>query len=178
MSKILIVMYSRTGTCRGLATRLSRQQGWPLGEISDADASPSRASKRGTWQCLLDSWRRREPPIRYDGPRPAEFDIVVTVSPIWLYRLAGPMRSFLAEHRVQLRQLAVVSVMGKRGAPNALAEITRLTNRRPVAELAIAKHELDEESVDRKLTPFATKLGNWEPNQSDANTHAWLAPRA
>jgi len=175
MNKILIVMYSRTGTSQRLARCLSQQQHWPLGEIRDAEAADSRP--RGMWRCVLDSWRRREPPIRYEGPPPAEFDIVVTVSPIWVDRMAAPMRSFLSENRPHLRQLAVISVMRASGARHAVAEATRLTNRRPVADIAVTRRDVSNGSFERMLTPFSTRLGSWEPSQAAVNNHAWLAPR-
>lgn len=175
MNKVLIVMYSRTGTCQRLATRMSQQQNWPLGEIMDAATSGKRP--RGAWRCVLDSWRRREPPIRYEGPAPSDFDIVVTVSPIWAHRVAAPMRSFLTENRPHLRQLAVVSVMGSTGAPHALAEVTRLTNRRPVADIAVTARDVADGSVEAMLATFSTRVGAWEASQAPVNTHAWLAPR-
>lgn len=51
---------------------------------------------------VLDSLLRRRPGIRYQGPDPADFRAVVLVSPIWMYRLAGPMRSFVVDgpHRL------------------------------------------------------------------------------
>ena len=93
MSKILAVVYSCTGTSRRLAQLLVAQRQWPLDEVRDARP---RNGLAGTSRCLPDSLFRRCPEIRYDGPNPAEFDAVVLISPIGAYRLAGPMRSFVA----------------------------------------------------------------------------------
>jgi hypothetical protein len=79
--------------------------------------------RRGSSAARSDSLFRRCPEIRYDGPLPRNFDAVVLVSPIWALRLAGPMRSFAARRRDHLPDVAVISVMGGRGAPNAVAEI-------------------------------------------------------
>jgi hypothetical protein len=175
MNNVLIVMYSRTGTSQRIATSLSRQHRWPLGEVRDAEVPAER--HRGVLQCLMDSWRRREPPIHYDGPPPGDFDIVVTISPIWANRMASPMRSFLSENRPHLRQLAVVSVMRGSGARHALAEATRLTNRRPLAHLAVTRRDLANGGADAMLASFSARVGAWEPSQAAANSHAWLAPR-
>lgn len=176
MNNVLIVMYSRTGTSQRVAASLSRLQRWPLGQIRDTDDRPERP--RGVWRCLVDSWRRREPPIQYDGPPPADFDIVVTIFPIWANRMASPMRSFLSENRPHLRQLAVVSVMRGSGARHAVAEATQLTNRRPLAHLAVTRRDLASGGAEAMLASFSARVGSWEPSQAPVNSHAWLAPRA
>ena len=95
---------------------LTVRAGTPLGEI--ADARP-----RGTWRCVLDSLLRRRPEIHYRGPDPGDFRTVVLVSPIWMYRLAGPMRTFVQREKDAIRRVAVISTMNSGGASNALAEI-------------------------------------------------------
>src|SRR5665647_2974058 len=83
-----------------------------------------RAGPTGTLRCVADSLLRRRPLIRYDGPGPGKFEAVVLVSPIWIYRLAGPMRSFVADRVADLKRVAVVSVMGAQGASNAVAAVS------------------------------------------------------
>ena len=41
------------------------------------------------------------------------------------------MRSFVASQHTSLRDVAVISVMGEGGAPNAVAEVSRLFGRPP-----------------------------------------------
>ena len=134
MDKVLVVFYSYTGTCRQLAQLLSAQLGWPTGEIVDAH---SRSGPTGTLRCVADTLLRRRPLIRYDGPDPKAFDAVVLVSPIWVYGLAGPMRSFIAERAADLRQVAAISAMGAQGASNAVAEIARLLGHAPVLTIGV-----------------------------------------
>ncbi|MEO8656503.1 MAG: flavodoxin, partial [Ramlibacter sp.] len=105
MDTILVVCYSYTGTTRRLARLLCSHQGWPLGEIVEEHP---RSGAFGTLRCVLDSLLRRHPAVRYEGPDPADFHTVVLVSPVWMYRLAGPMRSFVARHREALRHVAVI----------------------------------------------------------------------
>ena len=70
MNKILVVVYSCTGTSRKVADLLCSQQGWPMAEI--VEVRP-RAGALGSLRCLLDSLLRRHPPIRYDGPHTKTF---------------------------------------------------------------------------------------------------------
>lgn len=155
MSKILVVMYSYTGTGRRLARRLSAARAWPLAEVRDAEP---RSGARGYARCLLDSLLRRRPEIIYTGPAPEAFDAVVLVSPIWGFRLAGPMRSFVAAHAKVLHDAAVISVMDGSGAPHAVAEVARLLGRPPVMSAAFVRRELDAPGLDARLDAFAQAL--------------------
>ena len=172
MSKILAVVYSYTGTSRRAAQLLVAQQQWALAEVRDARP---RGGIAGTSRCLLDSLFRRRPEIRYDGPNPNEFDAVVLISPIWAQRLAGPMRSFVATHRASLRDVAVISVMGGSGAPNAVAEVTRLVGRPPLINAAFTSREVEDGSCAGRLqafgravqeardTPLVVRPPTWSP---------------
>lgn len=157
MSGILVVVYSYTGTSRRVADLLCSQHGWCMAEI--AEVRP-RSGALGTLRCVLDSLLRRQPAIRYDGPTPKDFDTVVLVSPIWALQLAGPMRSFVARRRDHLPEVAVLSVMGGEGAPNAVAEIARLIGRVPVLSAAVTMREVDDGSCATRLQAFGTALNS------------------
>jgi hypothetical protein len=149
MRQVLVVVYSYTGTSRRVAQRLAAERGWPIGEVIDAKP------RSGWLRCVLDSVFRRRPAIRYAGPDPAGFDAVVLVSPIWVEGLAAPMRTFVVEQAVKLREFAVVSVMGSKGAPNAVAEIARLIGRPPLLHAAFKRLELDDDGVVARIGVFA-----------------------
>jgi flavodoxin len=155
MSNILVVVYSHTGTSRRVAELLCSQQGWRMAEI--VDDSP-RSGVFGNLRCLFDSLFKLRPAIRYDGPPPHGFDAVVLVSPIWALQLAGPMRSFVATRRDHLPDVAVVSVMGGQGAPNAAAEIARLTGRTPLLSTAFTASEVDNGSYASRLEAFGAAV--------------------
>ena len=174
MNKILVVVYSYTGTSRKVAQLLCSQQGWPMAEI--AETRP-RAGALGSFRCLLDSLFGRHPAIRYDGPRTKDFDAVVLVSPIWGQCLAGPMRSFVGTRRHHLPDVAVVSVMGGSGAPHAVAEISRLIGRAPILDTAFTTREVDDGSFATRLQAFGTAVRNAEGAQSVVRP-AVLSPQA
>lgn len=153
MDSILVVNYSYTGVSRRAAGLLASHNGWPLGLVEDIFP---RAGARGTWRCVIDSLLGRSPRVRYAGPRPEDFRTVVLVAPIWMYRLAGPMRSFLHTHR--LRRVAVVVTMGSAGATNAFAEVQRITGKEPVATLALTAREMETGSGTARLLEFGEQL--------------------
>jgi len=170
MSKVLTVLYSYTGTCRQLARLMCSQQGWPLGEVIE---TRPRGGAWGFCRGVLDSWFRRQPPIRYAGPPLESFDAVVLVAPIWAYRLASPMRSFVATHKTQLRHVAVVSVMGGSGAPNAVAEVGRLTGRPPLASIAFTTREVVDGSCAARLQSFGVMVEALEDRSDSPRMPAW-----
>jgi len=155
MDSILVVCYSCTGTTRRLAQLLCSQHGWPLGEVVEEH---SRAGAAGTLRSVLDSLLRRHPAVRYEGPEPEDFHTVVLMSPIWMYRLAGPMRSFVAAHREALRRVAVVLTMGSGGASNAVAEIAHVLGHAPILVGAFKTKEVEDGSGTGRLLAFGDEL--------------------
>jgi len=162
MNKVLVVVYSWTGTSRRLAESLALSQQWTLAQVQDAKAG------RRDLSCILDSLLRRRPAITYDGPDPAAFDAVVLVSPIWAYSLAGPMRSFVARYGKAFRDVVVVSVMGNRGAPNAQAEITRLIGRQPLLSAAFTSREVEEGSHAARIEAIGRAIQDEQDRSAGA----------
>lgn len=168
--KILVIVYSYTGTGKTLAQLLTSQQEWPVAQINEVRP---RSGLWGTWRCLLDSCFRRRPAIDYLGPPPSEFDCVVLVAPIWMYRLAGPMRSFVASHHKLLPDIAVISLMGGRGAPNAVAEIEKLAGKSPILNAAFTSLEVQNGSYAGRLQAFGNAIQKTEDSQFIARPSIW-----
>jgi hypothetical protein len=143
--KVLAISYSYTGRCHKLRQALAARLGWAEGEIND------RAPGRAAWRCVLDSLLRRKPRIRYTGPQPDAFDAIVLIAPIWAQRLASPMRTFVHGSGSQLPMVALVSVMGGNGAPDALSEVTRLLGQAPAVFASFTQREIDDGSFAAHL---------------------------
>lgn len=151
MNNILVVCYSYTGISRRVAQLICSHHGWPLGEITEP-------TPRGTWRCILDSLLRRRPEIRYRGPTPMDFHTVLLISPIWMYRLAGPMRSFIVRYKDNLNQVAVIETMNAASTSNALAEIGHLLGHRLMETAAFNAQEIENGSAIARLLAFADTL--------------------
>ncbi|MES2189158.1 MAG: flavodoxin [Pseudomonadota bacterium] len=155
MGKILVVVYSYTGTSRRLAQLLCSQMGWPMGEITE---TRSRAGVLGSLKCIVDSVFGLCPPVLYVGPEPRDFQTVVLIAPIWAYRLAAPMRSFVAERSDRLPRVAVVAVMGGKGGANAASEIGELLGRAPLLATSFTTREVEDGSCASRLEAFGATL--------------------
>lgn len=169
MSKVLVVVYSHTGTCRRLSEQLCSQLGWQLAEI--VEERPRRGIL-GIGRCVLDSLLQRRPAIRYDGPFPRNFDVVVLVSPIWLGRLAGPMRSFVTRRRDHLPDVAVISVAGATGEFAAAAEIADLLGEAPILSTTFTAREIDDGTCAGRLQFFGAALNGAEATHAAARRPA------
>jgi flavodoxin len=156
MGKVLIVFYSYTGTSRLIAEALSAFYGWPVGEVRDQTAG------RSYLRSVLDSLLRRRPPVHYAGPPPQGFDCLVLVSPIWVGRLAGPMRSFVSTLGVFPPQVAVISAMGGGGAVEAERELGRLLGHPPLLTTACVEREVRDGSYSARLKTFADAVQSSE----------------
>lgn len=173
MDSILVVYYSYTGNSHELAQLLGAMKGWPVGEIVETHP---RSGATGYARCALDSLFARHPAIRYEGPDPADFALVVLVAPIWMQRLAGPMRTFVAENRERIHRAAVLVSMGERGGSNAPAEIARLLGKDPVLAEVVTAREIEDGSCAPAVEAFAKAL--CPPGPPQALRPAVLSPEA
>ena len=174
MNKGLAVVYSYTGTSRRLAQLLVAQQQWTLVEVREARLSSGIA---GASRSLLDSFFRRCPDIRYDGPNTSEFDAVVLISPIWAHRLARAMRRVVAAQHTSLRDVAVIPVMGESGAPNAVAEVIRLIGCPPLMNAAFKSREVEDGSCAGRLQAFGKAVQEARDSSLAVRPSTW-SPRA
>jgi hypothetical protein len=170
MDSILVVCYSYTGVSRRAAQLLGSQNGWPVGEITDIEPA------RGSWRCVLDSLLRRRPEVSYQGPDPSDFHTVVLVSPIWIYRLAGPMRSFVTGNKEALRRVAVISTMNSGGASNAVGEIAHLLGHGIIESAAFTSREIEDGTGTVRLIEFGEALQPGSTASQRVRRPAWTAP--
>lgn len=157
MLRTLVVVYSHTGTASRLADLLCSQMNWNRADIHDVR---SRTGVLGTLRCVADSLLELSPPIRYEGPDPAAFEQVVLIAPIWLFQMAGPMRSFVAQHRRGLREVGVIAVMGGEGGPNAASEIAHQIGRAPLLSTSFTTREVQTGACAEALYSFGRALSD------------------
>ncbi|MEJ8856878.1 flavodoxin [Variovorax robiniae] len=162
MKNVLVVFYSLTGTSRNVAKLLCAQQNWPMAEITPVHR---RTGGWGNLLCVLDSMFHLRPAIRYEGPHPADFDAVVLISPIWVMRLASPMRSFLSDRRGRLPEVAVVSVMGGTGCPDAAEEVGRWIGRPAAWSTTVTAREVADGSCAERMQVFGAALAGTPGSQ-------------
>ncbi|WP_420993734.1 flavodoxin family protein [Cupriavidus sp. 30B13] len=169
---IQIVYYSRTGTARQVAEDLAAVTGWPLAEVGDL---ASRAGLSGDVRCVIDNLLQRHVGYRYAGPAPAECRRLVIVAPVWIGKLAAPMRSFLRDRAPLACETSVICVMARQGAFNAAEEIARLGKTPPAPVLALRQSDVVSGTAQQALRTFADQVAA-ASGQGGAQRPAWISP--
>jgi flavodoxin len=170
----LIVYYSRTGTARQAAETLAACTGWGLAEIRD---EKPRGGLYGDLRCVLDMLLHRTPAYRYKGPLPGDCGHVVVVAPVWLGRLAAPMRKFLLDHAPFSGSVSAVCVMASRGGFRAEDDIAFLTGKTPAPALVLKQRDVQSGAAAEQLAAFAAALRTRQTAPEAIVRPAWISPR-
>jgi hypothetical protein len=155
MKETLVVYHSRTGYTRRIAEALARRRGADLEEIR---LLRDRRGALGYLRCALEAHGRYAPRILPPRHDPRGYRLVVVGTPIWVWNLSSPVRSYLRAHRRELRRIAFFCTMGGAGADNAFRDMAKLSGKAPVATLALTDREIDAHRHRGKLTAFAKAL--------------------
>jgi len=174
MEEVLIVYYSRTGTTRQAAQQLAAMTGWPLAEVVDESG---RAGWVGDLRCMLDVLLRRRPAYGYQGPGFASTEHLVVMAPVWLGRLAAPMRAFLCDRGTLANGVSAVIVMASRGGLSAGEEIGRIVGRAPRPMLTLRQRDVQSGAAAGALEGFVADWNTEQRGQGAPNRQAWLSPR-
>ena len=174
MSDNLIVYYSRSGTARQVAEVIAIHTGWVLAEVRDRTP---RAGLSGDVRCVLDMVFHRMPAYEYVGPKLDACRNVVVVAPVWLGRLAAPMRSFLHDHAPFPGTLSAVCVMAARGGFRAEEDIVRLTGKTPEPALALRQRDVQSGEAMDSLEAFATALRTRPAEPGPVLRPVWISPK-
>jgi hypothetical protein len=125
-----VVFYSLTGKARETAERLAKAMGANLVEIEEE--RPKKPGIVGFTSAMLDSLFKRKPKTKAT-PEVGAGDRVVLCGPIWAGRIAGPIRTWLAERGAHVGQLIWAPHSGMKGEwPKATAEVTALAGQDPI----------------------------------------------
>ncbi len=151
----LIACYSRSGYTASLAREIAAMTGWDYLEIKDQHP---RDGAWGQFRCAWDVLWHRRPGITAAHVPLDGYMTVVLAAPVWLKRLAAPMRTFISDHRGQFAAVAHVCTYGGQGAEDAAREAARLAHAPLVASLAVTSYELEQGDYRKRLDEFLKRL--------------------
>ena len=155
MSKVLLVCYSRSGYTASLAGEMANMAGWDVEDIKDVHP---RSGNWGAVRCVLDVLLHRSPGIRTGDKDPAAYDLVVLAAPVWMRKLAAPMRSYILKHQGKFRAVAYACTYGGSGADQAAAQVAALTGRPLTATLAVTSFEFEQADYRARLDAFLGRV--------------------
>ena len=96
---------------------------------------------------------------------PAEFDLVILGTPVWVGAPAPAVNAYIDRHRDALRRVAFFCTEARSGGAQALARMERRLGHRPLATLEMPEDVQNEAALGPNLDRFISDL---DPDLSDA----------
>jgi len=155
MNRVLLVYYSRTGNTRTLAGELVAAL---EADVDQLDDGRDRCGVFGYLRCAREALKKRTIdllPLAYD---PSNYDVIVLGTPVWAGNISSPLRSYVAAHHAQFRQVAFFCTQGGSGAEKVFRDLAELCGRAPVATLAVNGRELEKRAYSQRLEGFAAAV--------------------
>lgn len=115
----LVVFFSRMGYVKKIAYEEAEKTGADIYEIK---ATEKTDGTLGFWWCGRYGMHRSDMPIEEIGIELAAYDEVTVCSPIWVFSLAAPTRSFLRQAKGRIKGVNYIFVHHTGGAYNNAAE--------------------------------------------------------
>ena len=128
--KTLIISYSLTGNNDKLAVGLARS-------LAAEHVRVRETKPRAMGTIAFDILFNRTPRVEAPMPESPEYDLIVFVGPVWMGKIASPLRSCMRRCRPAVREYAFLSISGGADGSNPRLEEelkTRL-RKRPAAVL-------------------------------------------
>lgn len=155
MTKILIVHYSRTGTTHAVAKKIAQACHADLEAIIEVSGRTGWLGfVRSAWQAAL----HLDTPIHLAVHQPADYDLVVIGTPVWLWNMASPVRAYIKRHRGQFRQRGFFCACDGSGQAMVLADLARLAGQSVQAHLALTRAEIDASQTGGAIRKFVAAL--------------------
>ena len=125
--KTLVVHYSLTGNNKLLTEHVSG--------ILKADTDKITVPGKVTgFTIFLDALLNRKPALAPPKFDPADYDLVVFIAPVWIGKVASPLRSYIEKYRSAIKNFAFLTISGEALGKNEKVpgELARLAGKHPV----------------------------------------------
>jgi flavodoxin len=152
--KALVAYYSRTGTTRKVAERISTLLGGDIEEIHD---TKKRSGIIGWLRAGRDAGSKKLTTLEKVKNDPAVYDIVVIGTPIWNRTLSTPVRTYISQYKGSFKKVAFFRTAGGTGG-DPFDEMESLCGKKPEATLSLRQREVKNGHYVEKTEEFATKI--------------------
>lgn len=155
--KILVVYYSRTGTTKKVAEMIAQKLGAEVEEIKD---TVDRRGAKGYLISGRDAMKKKLTTLQPVAKNPADFDLVITGTPIWGWNMSVPVRTYVTEQKDNFKSVAFFCTMGGSGNKKAFLEMAEIIGKSPKSTLALTTKEVVSGDIEAAVASFAEKLSN------------------
>ena len=153
MNKILIVYYSRTGTTKKIAEDIKNRINCDIEEINSIQ---NRFGARGYLLCGKEATLKKPAEIKPTVKNPADYDLVIIGTPVWLWNISSPIRAYLKQNINRFRKIACFCTMGGSGAKRAFKEIEKICKIKSIANFTVLTK--DASNCEKSLEEFIKKI--------------------
>ena len=159
--KTLIVYYSMSGNCEMVANKIAEHTGADVLRIEPEKAYPDKGARKFIWggKSAVMGETPKLKPYSFDA---VKYSHVVIGFPVWAGNVAPPVRTFVKEHRNELKECKVsaFACQSSSGAEKALKKLRELAAVENFsAELILIDPKLKENAENEKrIKRFCDKI--------------------
>lgn len=156
MSKYLIVYYSWSGRTEKLANAVAQALGADVERIREPKV------RRGPWGALKAAFGGlvgKGAPIEPVKADFGQYDAVIFGCPVWVARIAGPLRTVLQQQGPKVGRFALLTTCGDgQTYPRIERELEKLTGTHPVAKINVMERDMDHGTFQESVDKFAADV--------------------
>lgn len=160
--RILIVYYTRTNTTKKLAEAIKREINIQKPEIEVVLEEVIDLTKRtggiGYMLSGRDVVMKRPTRIENLKHNPANYDLVLIGSPVWVGTMAPAIREYVKQIKSQLRKIVFFSTQGGDYRQRIFDDLKREIGREPIADEWFTTKNVVADTFNDKLKEFIKKL--------------------
>lgn len=150
--KTLVMYYSLTGNTQKVAQTIANILKADINRLED---SQNRTGVFGMLRTVFQVVFSRPAKICFPSTDPYQYDLLILGAPVWMMKLAPPMRSYILKEKHRFNQVAFFCTEGSSGASNTFKIMESLCAKQPVATLEVTEADIKSGQYKEKTNAFA-----------------------
>ncbi len=153
--KILVVYFSRTGTTKEIAEKISELIKCDIEEIHD---NINRQGAKGYIFSGKEAMLKETPAIENLTHRPENYDLIIIGTPVWTYTMASPIRTFIEHNKNNFKSVAFFCTQGSSGDKKTFNAMGEICYKKPIATLTLKTKEVLNKNYEDRVKKFLKQL--------------------
>jgi flavodoxin len=157
--RILIIYYSLNGKTKKIADILASKFNADIERIRDR--RPRRGiigNLRNLYQTLFSKRGK----IHYVTADPDQYELTILGAPIWMMKLAAPMRSYIFREGQRFNKVAFFCTENTYGASGVFKTMQILCAKYPIAVLEVTKADIKSTQMNQKIDTFVSSCQQYD----------------
>jgi flavodoxin len=153
--KTLVIYYSLSGNTQKIAEAIATACNADIENIRDRK---TRTGMFGMLTTVFQTLFSRSSRIHTVNADAGLYDLLILGSPVWIDRLAAPMRSYIQREKDRFNHVAFFCTQDSSGATNVFNSMATLSAKQPVATMEVTDKEIESASYEKKMQTFIQLL--------------------